>query len=165
MSKELAFVMINPYSLAKSRTGGIIARYVGRSNLDFVGARMFGPSKQLAQEFADTVRAAYAEDDAEAGALLADYIAGNYGPDPVNGRPRRVMLLLFEGENAIDRIAEMTGKVTPNTGAGLTIRDTFGDHLLNDKKEVHYFEPAVLTAPLKLVLAGTVSLMTTPVAP
>ena len=109
MSKELAFVMINPYSLAKSRTGGVIARIIGRTPLDFVAARMFGPGKQLIQEFADVVRASYADDDPEVGALLSDYILRAYGPNPADGRPRRVMLLLFEGDHAVDRVAEITG--------------------------------------------------------
>lgn len=149
MSKELAFVMINPYSLAKSRTGGVIARIIGRTQLDFVAARMFGPGKQLTQEFAAIVRASYADDDPKAGALLSDYIMRAYAPDPADGRPRRVMLLLFEGDHAVDRVAEITGKVTPNTGTGQTIRDTFGDYVLNDEQEVQYFEPAVLAAHTK----------------
>ena len=141
--------MINPYSLAKSRTGGVIARIIGRTPLDFVAARMFGPGKQLIQEFADVVRASYADDDPEVGELLSDYILRAYGPNPADDRPRRVMLLLFEGDHAVDRVAEITGKVTPNTGTGQTIRDTFGDYVLNDEQQVHYFEPAVLAAHTK----------------
>ena len=50
MAKELAFVLINPYTIAKSRTGGVIARYLARTDLDLVAARMFGPSKELVEK-------------------------------------------------------------------------------------------------------------------
>ena len=43
MSSELAFVLINPYTIAKSRTGGVIGRFMSRTGLDLVAARMFAP--------------------------------------------------------------------------------------------------------------------------
>ena len=44
MAKQLAFVLINPYPIRKSRTGGIIARYMVRTDLKLVGARLIGAS-------------------------------------------------------------------------------------------------------------------------
>ena len=41
MAQELAYVIITPYSLHKSRTGGILARLITRTGLELVGARMF----------------------------------------------------------------------------------------------------------------------------
>ena len=38
MTVELSFVLITPYSLMKSRTGGIIARLLSRTDLELVGA-------------------------------------------------------------------------------------------------------------------------------
>ena len=52
--KELAYVLINPYTIRKSRTGGVIARYLSRTDLKLVAARMFGPSQALAEELYDT---------------------------------------------------------------------------------------------------------------
>jgi nucleoside diphosphate kinase len=157
MAKELAFVLINPYSLAKSRTGGIIARYIARTQLDFVAARMFHPSRQLSHEYAALVGAADGKNK-KARDLLADYVLRSYSPDIKSDRPRRVMLLLFEGENAIQRIADVTGDVTPNTGTGQTIRDTFGDYVLNDNDETQYFEPAVLVADSRQEASDTLQL-------
>jgi hypothetical protein len=54
MAKELAFVLINPYTVAKSRTGGVIARYISRTGLDFVAARMFAPNAELARSLCAT---------------------------------------------------------------------------------------------------------------
>ena len=36
MASELAFVLINPYTIAKSRTGGVIGRFMSRTGLDLV---------------------------------------------------------------------------------------------------------------------------------
>ena len=36
MSQQLAYVIITPYTLYKSRTGGILARLITRTGLDMV---------------------------------------------------------------------------------------------------------------------------------
>ncbi|MFA7257343.1 MAG: hypothetical protein WC047_07215, partial [Kiritimatiellales bacterium] len=56
MAKELGFVMITPYSLRKSRTGGIIGRFSRIEGLEFVASRMFGPSQKLVDRFAEQLR-------------------------------------------------------------------------------------------------------------
>ena len=43
MSQQLAYVIITPYSLHKSRTGGILSRLITRTGLDLVDLRMFAP--------------------------------------------------------------------------------------------------------------------------
>ena len=40
MSKELGYVLITPYTLRKSRTGGVLGRLLSRTGLDLVAARM-----------------------------------------------------------------------------------------------------------------------------
>ncbi len=145
MAKELAFVLINPYTVAKSRTGGVIARYISRTGLDFVAARMFAPSAELANAYAAQIRND-AEIDAAIRPFLADYVAREYGPDPVTGQRRRVMMLLFEGENAIQLVKDVTGPIRP-TNSGETVRDTYGDYILDAAGAVHYLEPAVFIGP------------------
>jgi nucleoside diphosphate kinase len=145
VAKELAFVIINPYTLAKSRTGGVIARCVGRTDLDLVGARMFAPSDALINEYVELIRAG--EKDSDVGQMIADYVSENYRPDAVTGKSKRVMLLMFEGENAVNKIWHIAGSSTKNMYSGLTIRDTYGDFILNDDGSVRYYEPAVLVAP------------------
>ena len=56
MAKELAFALINPYTIAKSRTGGVIGRFISRTGLELVAARMFGPSRELAERYAQLIR-------------------------------------------------------------------------------------------------------------
>src|SRR5664279_1167336 len=55
MSQQLAYVIITPYSLYKSRTGGILTRLITRTGLDLAGLRMFAPSPELVKEYADTI--------------------------------------------------------------------------------------------------------------
>jgi nucleoside diphosphate kinase len=144
MAKELAFVLINPYTISKSRTGGVIARYISRTGLDLVAARMFAPSADLARDYARLIR-----NDPEIEPifrpLLADYVEREYGPDLATGRPRRVMMLLFEGDNAIQIVKDVTGPM--RTGSGESVRDTYGDYILDAAGEVHYLEPAVFIGP------------------
>ncbi|MFC1497884.1 nucleoside-diphosphate kinase [Verrucomicrobiota bacterium] len=157
MARELAFVLINPYTIAKSRTGGVIARYMGRTDLDFVGARMFGPSMDLVGKYSELVR--HAESDhQETCSLIADYILNSYAPDHSTGKPQRVMMLLFEGDDAVARIWKVTGSATLRWGSGETIRDTYGDYVVDSQERVQYFEPAVLVAPTRKRAAATLDL-------
>ena len=55
MSKELGFVLMTPYSLRKSRTGGIIGRLLSLTGLELVAARMYGPSQELVEKYAELV--------------------------------------------------------------------------------------------------------------
>ncbi len=141
MASELAFVLINPYTLAKSRTGGVIGRFISRTGLDLVAARLFAPSAGLAESYARLVEADRGLEP-PIRELLAGYVRSAYTPDPGTGRPRRVMLILLEGEQAIEKVRAMAGPVT--LGGGETIRDTFGDYVLDENRQVRYFEPAVL---------------------
>ncbi|NCD23062.1 MAG: nucleoside-diphosphate kinase [Spartobacteria bacterium] len=145
MAKELAFVLINPYTVAKSRTGGVIARYISRTGLDLVAARMFAPNEKLAAAFAAQIRGD-AEIDPVIRPLLADYVEREYGPEPATGHRRRVMMLLFEGENAIQLVKDVTGPIRP-TNSGESVRDTFGDYILDLAGAVKYLEPAVFIGP------------------
>ncbi|MCX7819330.1 MAG: nucleoside-diphosphate kinase [Kiritimatiellae bacterium] len=146
MARELAFAMINPYSLAKSRTGGILGRFLSRTGLDLVAARMFGPSRELAEAYARQIEEE-AVPTSQTAPLLADYVRRAYGPEPASGRRRRVMLLLFEGEDAVAKIAATAGPVRANSVSGETVRDTYGDFIVGSDGEVRYIEPAVMVAP------------------
>ncbi|MDD4872299.1 MAG: nucleoside-diphosphate kinase [Kiritimatiellae bacterium] len=157
MAEELAYVLINPYTISKSRTGGVIARFIGRTDLNLVAARMFGPSRELVEQYAEVVRSTD-HGTSDASDLIADYIIKSYAPNPVTGKPRRVMMLLFEGEDAISKIWHITGSATLKWGSGETIRDTYGDFITDENGKVQYFEPAVLVAPTKKRAAASLNL-------
>ena len=156
MAKELAFVLINPYTVSKSRTGGVIARNISRTGLDLVAARMFAPNEKLAGAFAAQIRGD-AEIDPVIRPLLADYVEREYGPEPATGHRRRVMMLLFEGENAIQLVKDVTGPIRP-TNSGESVRDTFGDYILDLAGAVKYLEPAVFIGPNAHAVGETLKL-------
>lgn len=147
MSQELAYVIITPYSLHKSRTGGILARLITRTGLDLVGARMFAPSAELVKEYYQAIVSANDPQDSRIQELIRDYILQNLSPDPKSGNRRRVMMLLFKGEDAVRKIRAVVGNISANRRGGETIRDTYGDLILDENQNVRYFEPAVLAAP------------------
>ncbi|MBM3833841.1 MAG: nucleoside-diphosphate kinase [Verrucomicrobia bacterium] len=147
MSQELAYVIITPYSLYKSRTGGILARLITRTGLDLAGARMFAPTEQLVKEYSDAVVSANDPQDRRIQELIHDYILQNLMPDPKTHRRRRVMMLLFRGEDAVRKTRAVVGHISAHRRGGETIRDTYGDLILDEHDQVRYFEPAVLAAP------------------
>lgn len=147
MPQELAYVIITPHSLHKSRTGGIIARLISRSGVDLVAARMFAPSPELTREYADNIVSADDPQERKIQELIRDYIQSQFAPDPKSGLRRRVMLLLFQGEDAVRKIRAVVGTFRLHHRGGETIRDTYGDLVLDENENVRYFEPAVLAAP------------------
>jgi len=147
MSRQLAYVIITPYSLYKSRTGGILSRLISRTGLDLVAARMFAPSTELVEQYVDAIVSAHDPQDRKIQELLKQYVLHNFSPDPKTGRRRRVMALLFQGEEAVRKIRSVVGNLGPDRRMGETIRDTYGDYILEDNGNVQYFEPAVLVSP------------------
>jgi len=144
-NKQLAYVLINPYTIYKSRTGGVISRLFTRTALELVAARMFAPSAGLAREYAASIALEKDPQDRKIQEQIRQYILNNYAPDPKTGQRRRVMMLVFEGEDAVAKVRETVGKIEPGRGpAGETIRDTYGDFITGPDGEVKYFEPAVL---------------------
>src|SRR5678815_3447680 len=147
MSEELAYVIITPYTLYKSRTGGILARLITRTGLELVAARLFAPSAELVQEYSQAIVSANDPQDRRIQELIRDYIAQNLSPDPKTKRRRRAMMLLFQGEDAVRKVRSVIGNISPDRRGGETIRDTYGDIILDERGDVRYFEPAVLAAP------------------
>lgn len=147
MAQQLAYVIITPYSLHKSRTGGILTRLITRTGMELAGARMFAPSAELVQKYSEATISANDPQDRRIQELIYRYIQQNFAPDPKTGRRRRVMMLLFQGEDAVRRTRSVIGNISPDRRGGETIRDTYGDLIMDEDNEVRYFEPAVLAAP------------------
>ncbi|HEV2210291.1 MAG TPA: nucleoside-diphosphate kinase [Verrucomicrobiae bacterium] len=147
MPAQLAYVIITPYSLFKSRTGGILSRLITRTGLDLVGARMFAPSPELVKSYSEKTISANDPQDRRIQELIYKYILQNFSPDPKTGRRRRVMMLLFQGEDAVRKTRSVIGNISAERRGGETIRDTYGDLIIDENDDVRYFEPAVLAAP------------------
>src|SRR6266436_7423264 len=147
MPEQLAYVIITPYSLHKSRTGGILSRLLSRTGLELAGARMFAPSTELVQKYCEAIISANDPQDRYIQDLIYHYILQNLAPDPKTGRRRRAMMLLFRGEDAVRKTRSVVGNISLERRGGETIRDTYGDIVLDETGQVRYFEPAVLAAP------------------
>jgi len=144
-SEQLSYVIVTPYSMRKSRTGGIVGRLISRTGLDLVGGRMFAPGTELAQRYADTI---VTETDARHRAtqqLIREYVLKNFTGEK-NGQRPRVLFLIFRGPDAVDRIHHVVGHIVHERTSGETIRDTYGDYISSDSDKVVYFEPGVVTA-------------------
>ncbi|MDR2072291.1 MAG: nucleoside-diphosphate kinase [Spirochaetaceae bacterium] len=145
MSDELSYVMVTPYTIAKSRTGGVIARLLSRLDLELVGAQMIIPDEKFVGEYAALLR----EENSGNDTLLADYVQQNFIS---GGRPHRILLLLFSGRNACRKLSDICGALYEENQSiesltGETIRDTYADLIFDqaDPSKVSYFEPAVLS--------------------
>src|SRR5437870_13077649 len=115
--------------------------------MELAGARMFAPSQELVTKYAEATISANDPQDRRIQELIYRYIQQNLAPDPKTGRRRRVMMLLFQGEDAVRRTRSVIGNIGPDRRGGETIRDTYGDLIIDENNEVRYFEPAVLAAP------------------
>ena len=148
MKTGLSYVLVTPYTIAKSRTGGILSRLLSRTDLDLVGARMFTADEAFARKYAETLRKRSPKDQL---ALLADYVEQNFVPS--GKQAHLTLLLLFQGNNPCEQLLRICGHVNTRQlevgeMSGETIRDTYADLIFSFEKpgEVRYFEPAVLTA-------------------
>ncbi|HXT13352.1 MAG TPA: nucleoside-diphosphate kinase [Candidatus Angelobacter sp.] len=147
MSQQLAYVIITPYSLFKSRTGGILSRLITRTGLELAAARMFAPSAELVKQYSQAIISQNDPQDRRVQELIHNYIIQNLSPDPKTGRRRRAMVLLFRGEDAVRKTRSVIGHISPDRRGGETIRDTYGDLIIDENNQVRYFEPAVLAPP------------------
>ncbi|MDQ2824967.1 MAG: nucleoside-diphosphate kinase, partial [Verrucomicrobiota bacterium] len=144
-AEELSYAIVTPYSMRKSRTGGIIARLISRTGLDLVGARMFAPSAELAKRYADTIVTETHARHRATQELIRDYVLKNFAGE-VKGQCARVLFLVFRGPDAVEKVHAAVGHIVNERTSGETIRDTFGDYITDDLGKVTYFEPAVLSA-------------------
>jgi nucleoside diphosphate kinase len=144
-TEELAYAVVTPYSMRKSRTGGIVGRLISRTGLDLVGGRMFAPSADLARRYADTIVTESDPGHRTTQQLIRDYVLKNFTGQK-NGQHARVLFLVFHGPDAVEKIHQTVGHIVHERTSGETIRDTYGDYITDESGKVTYFEPGVLAA-------------------
>jgi len=143
--EELSYAIITPYSMRKSRTGGIVGRLISRTGLDLVGGRMFAPSPELAKRYAETIVTETEPRHRATQELIRDYVLKNF-TGTINGERPRVLFLIFRGPDAVEKVHRTVGHIVHERTSGETIRDTYGDYITDDSGKVTYFEPGVLAA-------------------
>lgn len=144
-NEELAYAILTPYSMRKSRTGGILARLISRTGLDLVAARMFAPSADLVRRYAETIVSESEPKHRATQELIREYVTRNFTGEKQGQRPR-TLVLVFRGPDAAAKMRKTVGHISHDETAGETIRDTFGDYITDDSGKVTYFEPAVVAA-------------------
>ncbi|MEE9259803.1 MAG: nucleoside-diphosphate kinase [Candidatus Scalindua sediminis] len=145
MGKELTYALITPYSLLKSRTGGIISRLLSLSDLELVGARMYTPSDEFVDEYCKSIEAQSI--NPIWGKALIEYVDDKLRKNNKLGISNRTMLLLLEGEDAVNVLHNnVIGPISEHLKSADTIRGTYGDCIKFDDEKIEYFEPAVLTS-------------------
>jgi len=145
MSDQLAYALITPYSLYKSRTGGIIGRLLAQTRLEFVAARMYVFSDALVDAYQQVI--CPPETDDSFCRAWHDYIDQSLRQKNPWGYLPRAMLLMFRGPDAVRHLKEeVVGSFTEQP-VGDTVRGTYGDLIRDGSGRIHYFEPAVITCP------------------
>ena len=109
MGKELSYALITPYSLLKSRTGGIISRLLSLSDLELVGARMYTPSDDFVDEYCEIIQAQDIKSFWKK--ALIEYVNDRLRKSNRLRISKRTMLLIFENEAAANTHHNTIGHV------------------------------------------------------
>jgi nucleoside diphosphate kinase len=145
MLEQLAYALITPYSLFKSRTGGIIGRLLAHARLELVSARMF----VFSDAFVDAYKKILCPKGTEPALREAweRYLDESLRQGKSPQLLPRCMLLLFRGPNAVRHLKDdVIGPITEQP-VGDTVRGTYGDFIRDENGKIRYFEPAVITCP------------------
>lgn len=105
-------VLIKPDGLQKSLTGNILTR-LSETKLDIVGAKIVKVSEELAREHYKALS------DKPFFPDLIKYIMGEY-------HKKKVMALVYGGEDAIEKVREICGKTNPEEADSVSIRGAYG---------------------------------------
>ena|SRR3989344_7449165 len=147
MSVQQTLILIKPDGIAKSLTGNILTE-LSDTGLIIVGAKIVQVTRELAEEHYQHLREEKFFDE------LIRYIMGEF-------HVKRVLALVYHGENAIAKVREVVGATNPELAGSHTIRGKFGRittkgvfenvvHASEDKKEAErelklWFRPGELT--------------------
>ncbi|MFH0763374.1 MAG: nucleoside-diphosphate kinase [Candidatus Omnitrophota bacterium] len=110
---QAALILIKPDGLKKSLTGNILTR-LSESKLEIVAAKMVRVSKELAEEHYKHLQ------DKPFFNELIKYLRGEFHDR------RKVMALVYWGENAIIKCRELAGSTNPEEAEATSIRGSYG---------------------------------------
>jgi len=109
---QKTLVLIKPDGLKKSLTGNILTR-LSETKLDIVAAKIVQVSKELAEQHYAMLK------DKPFFAELIKYIMGDY-------HKRKVMALVYWGDDAIDKVRQICGSTNPEEADPVSIRGAYG---------------------------------------
>lgn len=109
---QQTLVLIKPDGLKKSLTGNVLTR-LSETKLDIVAAKIVKVSRKLAEEHYIMLKDKPFFED------LLKYIMGEY-------HKRKVMALVYWGEDAIDKVRKICGATNPEEADPVSIRGAYG---------------------------------------
>lgn len=112
MKIQQTLVLIKPDGLAKSLTGNIITE-LSDTGLIIVGAKVVQVTKELAEEHYQHLREQKFFDE------LIKYIMGEF-------HVKRILALIYQGENAIEKVRRVVGSTNPEHAEPTSIRGKYG---------------------------------------
>ena len=111
-SDEQTLIIIKPDGLKKSLTGNIITT-LSETKLKIVGSKIVRVTRELAEEHYHHLKEEKFFDE------LIRYIMGEFHTE-------RVMAMIWEGEDAIDKVRKIVGATNPEEAEHITIRGKYG---------------------------------------
>jgi nucleoside-diphosphate kinase len=112
---EQLLILIKPDGLKKSLTGNILTK-LSEAKLVIIGAKVVQVSKELASEHYKHLK-----DKPFFGELIT-YIQGQLHGEPYN----RVLALVYQGEDAIQKLRRIAGATNPEEADPISIRGAYG---------------------------------------
>ena len=113
--RQQTLVIVKPDGLKKSLTGNILSR-LSETKLRIVGAKVVKVSRELAAEHYQHLKdKPFIED-------VVKYICGELHGEEY----RRVLALVYDGENAIEKVRKLAGATNPETADSTSIRGQYG---------------------------------------
>jgi hypothetical protein len=106
---------------------------------------MFAPGEELVRRYTEEIVSAKDPRHRATQELIRDYVRKNFTGERDGQRPR-VLLLVFRGPDAVEKIRHVVGHIVHERTSGETIRDTYGDYVTDEGGKVTYFEPGVLAS-------------------
>ena len=111
--KQQALVIIKPDGLKKSLTGSILLK-LSEAKLEIIGAKVVKPTRELVEKhYAHMKSKPFFEE-------IVQYLCGEIH------KVKRVLVLLYQGENAIEKLRKISGATNPEDAEPTTIRGAYG---------------------------------------
>jgi len=111
-NKQQTLVLIKPDGIIKSLTGNIITE-LSDTGLKIVGAKIVQVTRELAEEHYQHLKEEKFFDE------LIKYIMGEY-------HTKRVLALVYQGENAVNKVRRFIDSTDPEKAEPTTIRGKYG---------------------------------------
>ncbi len=116
MALQQTLVLIKPDAMKRSIMGRVLTK-LEDSKLFLAGAKLLRVDKKLAEDHYAQHKGKHFYEE------LIKYITGQLHS---NNGPERVLALVYEGENAIQKIRDLAGNTNPEKADAGTIRAMFG---------------------------------------